>query len=172
MSNCASEKVDKEKKEDNFMRRISHVGHHEKLIAHQIDDNIFEIFRKERKSKTEIGTRKKLEEGFEGEDEEDEEEEEEDNDMQYLEIKLFECEMGKEESIMIVVNSINQRIKYERLKELQHQNDEMLANVTHDLKTPLNCMCLMAESMRMDKQYNELAISMILDNANLLMCLV
>ena len=80
--------------------------------------------------------------------------------------------MGKEESIMIVVNKVNERIKYEKLKEQQEKSEEMLANVTHDLKTPLNCMTLMAEGMKIDKEYNEEAISMILENANLLMCLI
>lgn len=59
--------------------------------------------------------------------------------------------MDKEESIMVVVNNVNQRIKYERLKENQTKNDQMLANVTHDLKTPLNCMTLMVEGMKLDK---------------------
>lgn len=48
----------------------------------------------------------------------------------------------------------------------------MLANVTHDLKTPLNCMTLMVEGMIIDKEYNEVTLNMILENANLLMCLI
>jgi hypothetical protein len=48
----------------------------------------------------------------------------------------------------------------------------MLANVTHDLKTPLNCMTLMLENMKMNKTYNEMTLNMILANANLLMCLI
>ena len=48
----------------------------------------------------------------------------------------------------------------------------MLANVTHDLKTPLNCMTLMLENMKINKAYNEMTLNMILANANLLMCLI
>jgi len=152
------------------------LSHNDKLVAQRLDDNTFEIVRKDKKSKTEIG-RGKLgdcpqqdEQDLNEDDDDDEDGNAEGTD--YLDIKLFECEMGREESIMIVVNKVNERIKYEKLKEQQEKSEEMLANVTHDLKTPLNCMTLMAEGMKIGKEYNEVAISMILENANLLMCLI
>lgn len=101
-------------------RPRSYLNHNDKLSAQQVDDNTFEIVRKDKKSKTEIsrgrGGKKQdsEEDDINGDDEEDGNS---NNITDYFDIKLFECEMGKEESIMIVVNKVNERIKYEKLKE-------------------------------------------------------
>ncbi|KAL4492550.1 hypothetical protein ABPG72_007663 [Tetrahymena utriculariae] len=157
-------------KQNKSVRRISNNSHN--LVAKKIDENILEITR-EQKAKSN-GNNNKIDQAEQTNKSSkvDDDEDDEGDDRRYLEIKLFECEMDKEESIMLIVNNINQRIKYERLKEAQMKNQQMLANVTHDLKTPLNCITLMVEGMKLEKQYNEQTIDMILENSYLLMCLI
>ncbi|KAL4446146.1 hypothetical protein ABPG74_021685 [Tetrahymena malaccensis] len=161
---------DNQNKQNKSARRISNFGHN--MVAKKIDENILEITR-EQKVKSN-GNNNKIDqaEQINKSSKVDDDEDDEGDDKRYLEIKLFECEMDKEESIMLIVNNINQRIKYERLKDAQMKNQQMLANVTHDLKTPLNCITLMVEGMKLEKQYNEQTINMILENSYLLMCLI
>ena len=41
---------------------------------------------------------------------------------------------------MTIIDNVSEKVMYNRLQELDKYKDILLATVTHDLKTPLNCM--------------------------------
>lgn len=49
-------------------------------------------------------------------------------------------------SIMITLENISEQVLNDRLKEIDKYKDNLLASVTHDLKTPLNCMMSFCKS--------------------------
>ena len=61
-----------------------------------------------------------------------------------------------------------------RLMETNAFKDELLATVTHDLKTPLNCMIQLLESSELENDAYKIKSnnSMILKNGYLLMNLI
>lgn len=60
---------------------------------------------------------------------------------------------------MVIMNDISEKMMNLRLKEGDKYKDEMLATVTHNLKTPLNSMILLINKlMRKEKKNKELKI--------------
>jgi len=41
---------------------------------------------------------------------------------------------------MVIMDNISNQIYFNRLKEVDKYKDNLLASVTHDLKTPINCV--------------------------------
>lgn len=46
---------------------------------------------------------------------------------------------------MVVMTDVSQKVRAKRLKDLDSYKNELLATVTHDLKTPLNGMLSILE---------------------------
>ncbi|KAL4475560.1 hypothetical protein ABPG72_009249 [Tetrahymena utriculariae] len=64
-------------------------------------------------------------------------------------IKLVECKWEGEESIMVIMNNINERLMRERLLLIEHYKDTMIDTISHNLKTPLNCILAPLESIKL-----------------------
>ncbi|EAR92766.2 ATPase, histidine kinase-, DNA gyrase B (macronuclear) [Tetrahymena thermophila SB210] len=61
----------------------------------------------------------------------------------YFDIQISKCTWGQQEqsdSLIVILNDISQRVTNQRLKQLDKYKDDLLANVSHDFKTPLNGM--------------------------------
>ncbi|KAL4512610.1 hypothetical protein ABPG72_020447 [Tetrahymena utriculariae] len=62
-----------------------------------------------------------------------------------LDIHIVEFQWIDEPAIMIVMTDISQQVRARRLQDLDSYKNELLATVTHDLKTPLNGMLSILE---------------------------
>ena len=69
--------------------------------------------------------------------------------MQYYNIVVASFIWENTPSCLLVLTDITQRLKYEEeLQTLDSYKDQLLTNVTHDLKTPLNCMIQMIDLIK------------------------
>ncbi|EAS05134.2 ATPase, histidine kinase-, DNA gyrase B (macronuclear) [Tetrahymena thermophila SB210] len=83
-------------------------------------------------------------------------------------IKLVECKWEGEESIMVIMNNINERLMRERLLQIEQYKDTMIDTISHNLKTPLNCILAPLESIKFILQEEKEKEEMIQKNNQLL----
>ncbi|KAL4498413.1 hypothetical protein ABPG72_013219 [Tetrahymena utriculariae] len=94
---------------------------------------------------------------------------------QYYDIKLIGCYWDNQDAVMVIMDDISEKIINERLKETDEYKDQMLATVTHDLKTPLNGIIIMIKTLIESSQHSEeemKVMKMVLQNANLLLSMI
>ncbi|EAS02764.1 ATPase, histidine kinase-, DNA gyrase B (macronuclear) [Tetrahymena thermophila SB210] len=94
---------------------------------------------------------------------------------QYYDIKLIGCYWDNQDAVMVIMDDISEKIINERLKETDEYKDQMLATVTHDLKTPLNGIIIMIKTLIESSQHTEeemKVMKMVLQNANLLLSMI
>lgn len=60
--------------------------------------------------------------------------------LTYYYIKVVECVWEEKRSIMTILDNISEQVLNLHLLEIDRYKDNLLATVTHDLKTPLNCI--------------------------------
>lgn len=53
---------------------------------------------------------------------------------------MLSCIWLGKKAIITIIDNITQQVLNSRLKEIDKYKDNLLASVTHDLKTPLNCI--------------------------------
>ena len=75
---------------------------------------------------------------------------------------------------MIMFIDHSQEVMNKRLLEINAFKDDLLATVTHDLKTPLNCMLQLLESSELETCYSRIKNnnSIVLKNGYLLLNLI
>ncbi|KAL4482976.1 hypothetical protein ABPG74_019002 [Tetrahymena malaccensis] len=73
-----------------------------------------------------------------------------------LDIHIVEFQWIDEPAIMIVMTDISQQVRARRLQDLDSYKNELLATVTHDLKTPLNGMLSILEVAQELADVNEI----------------
>ncbi|KAL4448711.1 hypothetical protein ABPG74_012800 [Tetrahymena malaccensis] len=94
---------------------------------------------------------------------------------QYYDIKLIGCYWDNQDAVMVIMDDISEKIINERLKETDEYKDQMLATVTHDLKTPLNGIIIMIKTLIESSYHSEeemKVMKMVLQNANLLLSMI
>jgi signal transduction histidine kinase len=65
----------------------------------------------------------------------------------FYDLRWAECSWEDDPAIMIMLNDVTLKKKYENeLKRLSNYKDELLATVSHDLKTPLNGILTILEA--------------------------
>ncbi len=60
------------------------------------------------------------------------------NNIIYFDISIAFWEWEQQPQLLILMNDITQEVKLKRLEIMAEYKDNLLATVTHDLKTPLN----------------------------------
>jgi hypothetical protein len=55
-------------------------------------------------------------------------------------VSIIFCDWDGNESLMILMKDISRKIQIENLTKINKYKDNLLATVTHDIKTPLNSM--------------------------------
>jgi signal transduction histidine kinase len=80
-------------------------------------------------------------------------------------LRWAECSWEDDSAIMIMLNDVTLKKKYENeLMRLSNYKDELLATVSHDLKTPLNGILTILEANKSEdniqsmREKNEIAI--------------
>lgn len=67
-------------------------------------------------------------------------------------IRLVECRWDGEESVMVIMNNVNERLMRERLIEIEQYKDTVIDTISHNLKTPLNCILAPLESIKVQME--------------------
>ncbi|EAS02763.2 response regulator receiver domain protein (macronuclear) [Tetrahymena thermophila SB210] len=89
----------------------------------------------------------------------------------YFDIQLVKCQWEENDAVMVIMNDISEKVMNLRLKEGDKYKDEMLATVTHNLKTPLNSMILLINKLlKKEKRNKELKI--ISQSSNMLLSMI
>ncbi|KAL4448710.1 hypothetical protein ABPG74_012799 [Tetrahymena malaccensis] len=89
----------------------------------------------------------------------------------YFDIQLVKCQWEENDAVMVIMNDISEKVMNLRLKEGDKYKDEMLATVTHNLKTPLNSMILLINKLlKKEKKNKELKI--ISQSSNMLLSMI
>ncbi|KAL4430506.1 hypothetical protein ABPG74_005431 [Tetrahymena malaccensis] len=83
-------------------------------------------------------------------------------------IKLVECKWEGEDSIMVIMNNINERLMRERLLQIEQYKDTMIDTISHNLKTPLNCILAPLESIKFILQEEKDKEEIVQNNKQLL----
>ena len=66
----------------------------------------------------------------------------------HFEIRVLSCVWENKHSILVIMNDISEKIRLKHLKDLDNYKDQLLATVSHDLKTPLNGMMIDVDIMQ------------------------
>lgn len=75
---------------------------------------------------------------------------------------------------MTIVNNVSSKVLAERMIEANQYKDKVLSSVTHDLKTPLNCIYLMTHHIAQIEDIREIhkLTDVIKTNCNMLLLLI
>lgn len=63
----------------------------------------------------------------------------------HFDVQLVKCQWEDNEAVMVIMNDASEKIMNNRLREGDIYKDQMLATVTHNLKTPLNSMIVLLD---------------------------
>lgn len=65
--------------------------------------------------------------------------------MQYVDVVVQGCKWNNKKALIINIMDISAKLKLRKMKEIESYKDQLLATVTHDLKTPINGMISILE---------------------------
>lgn len=58
---------------------------------------------------------------------------------------MIKCVWSNKDSFLIVLQDVTEIEQNKKLKEIDQYKDRLLGSVTHDLRTPLNCIITLLE---------------------------
>ncbi|KAL4451040.1 hypothetical protein ABPG74_021362 [Tetrahymena malaccensis] len=89
----------------------------------------------------------------------------------YFDLKIYECNYNDKQSLMVIMDDISQKVMEERLRDVENYKEKLLSMITHNLKTPLNGIICILESIVLKQQnalLNQQNISFVLQSSKLL----
>jgi signal transduction histidine kinase len=91
----------------------------------------------------------------------------------YFDIKTVQCYWEGQESVMVMLLEKSSEVINKHLTNTNYLKDQLLANVAHDLKSPLDCMIQLLENSKYDDQIQNIKNNdnFILKNCYLLLSL-
>ncbi|EAR97315.2 response regulator receiver domain protein (macronuclear) [Tetrahymena thermophila SB210] len=94
----------------------------------------------------------------------------------FFDIKLVNCQWDNTEACLCVLINLSQKVLNERQNQLEEYQKRMMSTITHNLKTPLNGIILLLQSLIQQKdQIPEELYYQIIDiytNSELLLCMI
>ncbi|KAL4498582.1 hypothetical protein ABPG72_019700 [Tetrahymena utriculariae] len=94
----------------------------------------------------------------------------------FFDIKLVNCQWDNTEACLCVLINLSQKVLNERQNRLEEYQKRMMSTITHNLKTPLNGIILLLQSLIQQKnQISEDLYYQIIDiytNSELLLCMI
>ncbi|EAR92891.2 ATPase, histidine kinase-, DNA gyrase B (macronuclear) [Tetrahymena thermophila SB210] len=70
----------------------------------------------------------------------------------YFDLKIYECNYNDKQSLMIIMDDISEKVMEERLRDVENYKEKLLSMITHNLKTPLNGIICILESIVLQQQ--------------------
>ncbi|KAL4435309.1 hypothetical protein ABPG74_017401 [Tetrahymena malaccensis] len=91
----------------------------------------------------------------------------------FFDIKIIEIEWENEQALMVIMNDISEKMRIKRMKEIDSFKNDILSTITHNLKTPLNGIILIAQTLQNQVQSKiKDAVSDILQNSKMLLYMI
>ncbi|KAL4474175.1 hypothetical protein ABPG72_001714 [Tetrahymena utriculariae] len=91
----------------------------------------------------------------------------------FFDIKIIEIEWENEQALMVIMNDISEKMRIKRMKEIDSFKNDILSTITHNLKTPLNGIILIAQTLQNQVQSKvKDAFSDILQNSKMLLYMI
>lgn len=88
--------------------------------------------------------------------------------IKHFDVKIVPCCWDGRYSLCLVINDITARIENRNLELVDKYKNKLLASVTHDLKTPLNSICIFLDLVRGQLMEKPIQVSDILYQINLM----